>query len=284
MPDFDPQQHIETQRTDWNRVAPAWEKWDAWLDAGLAPCNHHLVDRARIEPGHHVLDLGSGTGYPAISAAQRVGKAGSVIGLDLAESMLDVARRKAAALNLSHVTFQTADVTTLPFDAARFDAVTSRFCLMFLPHLDSTLREIHRVLKPGGCVAAAVWAAPEKNPYLTLPMGIMKEYCEMPPPDPAIPGIFHLAKPGNLLDRMRAAGFTDLIEEEFPVEGRLFATGREYVDCLKEMAAPLQALFARLPEEKRGEAEEKMAQTAESYRDGKEIRIPGVALIVTGTR
>lgn len=283
MANFDPKQFVETQRKDWNRVSSAWEKWDAWLDAGFESCNRHLLDRARLASGQQVLDLGSGTGYPAIPAAQRVGAGGHVTGVDLAEEMLEVARRKAAKLGLKQVTFRQCDVTALPFDSGRFDAVTSRFCLMFLPHLEKTLQEIHRVLKPGGRVSAAVWAAREKNPYITIPMGVFKEYFSMPPVDPTVPNVFFLEKPGDLLGRMKAAGFTELREEEVPIEG-VFASGREYLDCLKEMAAPLQGLFEKIPKEKRAEAEEKMVQGAERFRRGSEVRIPGVALAVSGIK
>jgi ubiquinone/menaquinone biosynthesis C-methylase UbiE len=283
MSEFDPIQFVDTQRRDWNRVAPAWEKWDAALDASLSVCNHKLVDKARIAQGHRVLDLGSGTGFPALLAAQRVGHQGNVIGLDLAEEMLQVARRKAKTLGLPHVTFQNCDVASIPFDDTRFDAVTSRFCLMFLPHLDKTLREIFRVLKPGGNVAAAVWAAPEKNPYLALPMGILKEFCEIPIPDPAAPGIFRLAKPGDLADRMRSAGFSEVLEEEVAIEG-VFASGEEYLACLKEMAAPLQAVFAKIPQDQCKEADARLHAAAESFRKGDTVRIPGIALVVSGKK
>jgi len=100
MANFDPKQFVETQRQDWNRVSSAWEKWDAWLDISMGSCNRRLVERARLAPGHRVLDLGCGTGYPAIPAALRVGNTGHVTGVDLAEEMIEVAHRKAAALGL----------------------------------------------------------------------------------------------------------------------------------------------------------------------------------------
>ena len=91
-----PEQIIEGQRQDWNRVAGGWEKWDRFFDEQMAFLNHRLVADARLRSGMCVLDLGSGTGYPALLGAQTVGTSGSVIGLDLAEQMLTVARRKAA--------------------------------------------------------------------------------------------------------------------------------------------------------------------------------------------
>ena len=96
MSQTDPQQVIETQRQDWSRVAPAWEKWDGHLDRNMAFINHRLVGDARLRDGQRVLDVGCGTGYPALLAAHAVGPQGHVVGLDLAEAMLTVARRKAA--------------------------------------------------------------------------------------------------------------------------------------------------------------------------------------------
>ena len=153
-----PVQIIEGQRQDWNRVAGGWEKWDRFFDEQMAFFNHRLVADARLRAGMRVLDLGSGTGYPALLAAQTVGPSGSVIGLDLAEQMLAVARRKATALGLTNVTFRAGDVTALPYEANSFDAVTSRFCLMFLPDIPKAAAEIARVLRPGSWVAAAVWS------------------------------------------------------------------------------------------------------------------------------
>ncbi|MER3422694.1 MAG: hypothetical protein C4293_05170, partial [Nitrospiraceae bacterium] len=145
MPHIDPHQLVETQRQDWNRVAPAWEKWDQVLDHNLAFVNYRLVGDARLRPGQRVLDLGS----PAILAAYAVGPRGSVVGLDLADSMLDAARRKAQRLGLTNITFRTSDISSLPFDAGSFNAVISRFCLMFLPDVPKAVGEIARVLQPG---------------------------------------------------------------------------------------------------------------------------------------
>lgn len=280
---LDPKQFVETQRQDWNRVSSAWEKWDAWLDISMGSCNRRLVERARLTPGQRVLDLGSGTGYPAIPAALRVGSSGHVTGVDLAEEMLEVARRKADTLGLKNVVFQACDVASLPFEDAGFDSVISRFCLMFLPHLDQALHEIRRVLKPGGTVAAAVWAVREKNPFLSLPMGVLKDFIEMPPMDPTVPGIFYLAQPGDLMGRMKAAGFSNIVEEEMPVEG-IYTSGLEYLECLQEIAAPLQTLFAKVPPEKRPAVEEGIVTAAEKYRRDGKVRIPGVALAVSGIR
>lgn len=268
-----PEQIIEGQRQDWNRVAGGWEKWDRFFDEQMAYLNHRLVADARLRSGLRVLDLGSGTGYPALLGAQTVGMSGSVIGIDLAEQMLAAARRKAAGLNLFNVTFQTGDVTSLPFDAASFDAITSRFCLMFLPEIPTAMTEISRILKPGGWLSAAVWSAPEKNAYLTTPLAVIKQFIEIPPPDPTAPGIFRLAKPGELARMLKGTGFVNVAEEEYLAEVR-FPSGEDYYESLMDIAAPIQNLFAKLSEQQKSEARQRIVGSIGQFRSANGIALP----------
>jgi len=267
------QQLIEGQRQDWNRVAGGWEKWDRFFDEQMAFLNHRLVADARLRFGMRVLDLGSGTGYPALLGAQTVGPSGGVIGLDLAEQMLAVARRKATALGLANVTFRTGNVTTLPFEANSFDAVTSRFCLMFLPEIPKAAAEIARVLKPGSWVAAAVWSVPEKNPSIGLSMEAIKSVIELPPPDPTAPGIFRLAKPGDLAGLFQQAGLVDVIEQEFLAEWS-YVSVDEYYTSLMEIAAPIQNLMTALSAPQIQEVRRLITQAATQYQRGNRITFP----------
>jgi enediyne biosynthesis protein CalE5 len=283
MPQPTPQQVIESQRTDWNRVASGWEKWDQFFDDNMAFLNHRLVSDAHVRRGMRVLDLGSGTGYPALLTAQTVGSAGSVTGLDLAESMVTVAQRKAARLGLNNVTFRTGDVTTLPFEASSFDAVISRFCLMFLPEIPQAVAEIGRVLKSGGYVAAAVWSGPDKNPYLRIPMDVIKQFVELPTPDPTAPGIFHLAKPGELAGMLQQGGLHDLAEQELFGEVQ-FSSSQEYLASLMDIAAPIQNLWAKLSASQQRDAEQRIIQMVESHRRGGIVALPIAVRMVSGRK
>jgi ubiquinone/menaquinone biosynthesis C-methylase UbiE len=277
------QQLIEGQRQDWNRVAGGWEKWDRFFDEQLACVNHRLVADARLRAGMQMLDLGSGTGYPAILGAQTVGPTGQVIGMDLAEQMLAAARRKATALGLANMTFQTGDVTSLPFEAHAFDAVTSRFCLMFLPEIPKAAAEIARVLKPGGWVAAAVWSAPEKNPSIGLSMVAIKQVVELPPPDPTAPGIFRLAKPDDLAGMLQQAGLIDVTDQEFLAEWS-YASADEYYTSLMDIAAPIQNLMARLSPAQTQEVRRLITQAVTQYQKGHRIVFPLAVRIVAARK
>jgi ubiquinone/menaquinone biosynthesis C-methylase UbiE len=283
MPKPDSAKILEGQRQDWNRVAGGWERWDRFFDEQMACLNHRLVADARLRSGLRVLDLGSGTGYPALLAAQTVGEHGSVVGLDLAERMLDVARRKATSLGLTNVAFRAGDVTTLPFQAGSFDAVTSRFCLMFLPDIPQAAAEIARVLRSGSWLAAAVWSAPERNPYIRIPMDVIKQFIDLPPPDPTAPGIFRLAKPGELAGVLLQAGFSDIGEEEFVADVR-FASGEEYYDSLMDIAAPIQNLFAKLTDQQKAEARSRIVQAAGAYKWSGMVALPIAVRFVSARR
>lgn len=278
-----PEQVIDSQRQDWNRVAGGWEKWDRFFDEQMAFLNHRLVGDARLRSGLRVLDLGSGTGYPAILAAQTVGVDGSVVGVDLAEHMLTIAERKAKRSGLHNVMFRVGDVATLPFEPASFDAVTSRFCLMFLPEIPKAAAEIARVLKPGSWVAAAVWSAPEKNPSISLSTAAVKQVIDLPPTDPMAPGIFRLAQPGDFAGMLERAGLTDITDQEFLGEWSYSSTD-EYYTSLMEIAAPIQNLMATLSEAQRLEVKRLIITAASQFQRGARITFPIAARMVAGRK
>jgi ubiquinone/menaquinone biosynthesis C-methylase UbiE len=277
------EQVIEGQRQDWNRVAAGWEKWDHFFDEQMAFLNHRLVADARLHAGMKVLDLGSGTGYPALLGAQTVGSSGSVIGMDLAQDMLAVAERKAKRLGLNNVSFRTGDVTNLPFEANSFDAITSRFCLMFLSEIPKAATEIARVLKPGTWVAAAVWSAPEKNPSIGLAMATIKQVVQLPPPDPTAPGVFRLAKPGELAGIFQQAGLSDVTDHEFLGEWSYTSTD-EYYTSLMEIAAPVQNLMAKLTTPQQHDVKQRIVQAVSNFRRGQRITFPMAVRMVAARK
>ena len=144
---------------------------------------------------------------------------------------------------------------------------------MFLPEIPKAVAEIARILKPDTWMAAAVWSAPEKNPYLKIPIDIIKQFIELPPPDPEAPGIFRLAKPGELAAMLQQAGFVDISEQEFLGDVR-FAEAGEYFSSLMDIAAPIQNLWAKLSPTQQIEARQRIMDTAGQYRKGSGIALP----------
>lgn len=130
-----------------------------FVPALFAPWSGPMIDAVGVQPGHRALDVGCGTGVLARALAQAVGADGSVTGVDVNEGMLAVARRSAP-----NITWRRGAAETLPFDDDAFDVVTSQFALMFFDDRAQGLREMHRVLRPGGRLAVAVWGALDDTP------------------------------------------------------------------------------------------------------------------------
>ena len=120
----------ERERNNWRSDAEGWRRRDELLRKGAASVTKRMLELSGISPGSRLLDIASGTGEPAISAAQIVGESGRVIGTDLAEEMLAVAREKILQTGLGNIEFHCIDAETLDFAAGSFDAATIRWGLM----------------------------------------------------------------------------------------------------------------------------------------------------------
>jgi ubiquinone/menaquinone biosynthesis C-methylase UbiE len=138
---------------------PALGFWDR--------CGRRTVELLGLEPGMRVLDVCCGTGASALPAAKAVGNGGRVIGVDLAENLLELARQKAKALQLENIEFLKADMTELPFEHESFDAVIIVFGIFFVPDMEGQVRKLWRLVRPGGKLAVTTWGSRFFEPAYT---------------------------------------------------------------------------------------------------------------------
>ena len=148
-----------------DRIAGVYDLMNTAMTAGL----HHrwrerAADRAELELGDRALDVCCGTGDLALALAPRVGAQGRVVGCDFSEPMLELARGKAAERGVSQISFEWADALELPYEDAGFDAVTVGFGVRNLADLDTGLREMARVLRPGGRLVILEITQPQRPP------------------------------------------------------------------------------------------------------------------------
>lgn len=187
----------------YNAVNLSFDKFTRRLSTPLA---QRMAALAGLRAGEAVLDVGSGTGVAALAAGRAVGPTGSVIGLDLSEGMLAVARANAKAEGLDgHVRFVQGDAEQPDLPDARFDVVLSLFALLHLPDPDKALAEMRRMLKPGGRLVIGLGSGPSAG---------------------SLPGLLHRAQ--------RAWG---LVNEALGRELRATA----FLDALVAQAAPAAA-------------------------------------------
>ena len=185
MSNIDPKQFKEAQRRSWDSVAVGWQKWWKTFEKDAQNLSNHLVELAKVNSSSKVLDIATGIGEPSITAAKKVGRGnGHVLATDISSQMLSIARQRAASLGLQDVIeFKEGDAETISLPDSAFDAVLCRWGLMFLPDLGEGLSNIYSSLVNGGYLAAAVWASPDKVPFLSVSMKtVVKETGKPMPP------------------------------------------------------------------------------------------------------
>ncbi|MCH7656624.1 MAG: methyltransferase domain-containing protein [Chloroflexi bacterium] len=281
---FDSRQYKERQLQEWNAVAAAWRKWWEVIEAGAQHVSDRLVELAEVQPGQRVLDVATGIGEPAVSAARRVGPSGHVTATDHSPQMLEIARERAAALGLQNIEFKEMDAERLEVPEGSFDAALCRWGLMFLPDLPAALDRIGRSLSPGGRMAAAVWSVPPKTPLVSLAMGVIQKMFQPPPPPAGAPGPFALADTSILEKGLADAGFTDIRIERMMVTIE-FPSAEGYTDFIRDIAPPVRAMLATQPEGKQAEAWRAIADAAAQFAgaDGV-VRLPSETILVAARR
>lgn len=211
-PAFDPARFKEQERSGFNFVADRYE--EATLNFG--PAITRMLDLAAVQPGDRVLDVATGPGMVARVAGRAVGATGQVVGVDIAEQSLEVARRKAAEEGLGQVTFEVQDAENLSLPDASFDKVFCSMGLMHFPAPEKALAEMHRVLKPGGKLVAAVWGEAEKSPFIQVALTTLARV--FPPPKVERPSMFRFGQPAILEKLVLYAGFSQAQAEEVVTE------------------------------------------------------------------
>ncbi len=129
---------------------------------------HRTIERLQLRPGEHVLDVGCGSGASAIPAAERVAPHGRVVGVDLANEMLQLAREKATARGFSHAEFHNGDMEKMDQPDESFDAVVSVFSIFFVADMAAQIRRLWRLVKPGGRLAITTWGPRFCEPLSTI--------------------------------------------------------------------------------------------------------------------
>jgi enediyne biosynthesis protein CalE5 len=154
--EFDPDKFKANQRQSWNSVANGWQKWWITFENGAQQVSDRLIDLAGIRPGHRVLDIATGIGEPATSAAKIVCKDEHVTATEISTDMLAVAEKRARSLGLHDIMdFKQSDAENLELGTNQeFDAILCRWGLMFLSNRDKPLSNIMRLLISRGMLAA----------------------------------------------------------------------------------------------------------------------------------
>jgi ubiquinone/menaquinone biosynthesis C-methylase UbiE len=268
----------------WGASAPFWEKHSEIVRQMFAPITQALIEDAQIGSRHTVLDIAMGPGEPALSVAALVGCEGKIFGIDPVPEMVAAARRAAERLGLKNAQFDVALADHLPFPDDTFDAVISRFGVMFFPSPVDAVREMLRVLKPGRKLALAVWHFAERNPFHYTLSRVIDRYVESPPLAPDAPDAFRFARPGKLAEVLVEAGVRAVSERllEFSIEAPLSIEDFWTLRC--EMSEKLREKIAMLSREQLSEAKRQALEAFREYSTDGGMSFPAEILMVSGAK
>lgn len=192
----------------WDRIASIYIRE---VDQRFAPVIDHILARARLQPGQHVLDLGTGTGTVAVRAAPLVAPGGRVIAVDPSSEMLELARGRAARAGYMEIMFAEGRAEAIPAADDACDIVVASLSMMYVIDRAAAAHEIARVLRPGGRFVAAVWAGAEENDLVLLQQTAGR-FAPTPPVAGVGPGA--LDDPHPMIAQLAAAGIAAHTERE----------------------------------------------------------------------
>ena len=267
----------------WNGpTGQRWTRLQKPIEDNLRPFTEAVLQRLAPEPGERFVDVGCGAGETTLALADRVQGHGFVLGVDVSRPLLQRATARAATTPEYPVRFVEADAAVHAFERGSYDALFSRFGVMFFADPAAAFANMRRALKPGGRIAFCCWRDRRENPWVTLPVAAARKHlAELPPPPgPDEPGPFSFADSARIQRVLTSAGFTRVACEKFDPLLAYGADPKEAADYLTQMG-PIGSVLQEHPEALRAAVAETLAVTLEAKREPAGIRLPAAVWIVT---
>jgi ubiquinone/menaquinone biosynthesis C-methylase UbiE len=262
----------ERVRNDWDSQADKWFEERESLFEASRPIHDWLVAHLDPRDGQRIIEIAAGPGDTGFLIAPMLG-AGRLLSTDLSPQMLANARRRASELGITNVDFKLLDAQAMDLPDASFDGAVCRWGFMLMPDPAAALRETKRILVPGGRLAFAVFTAPEKNPFASVPAKILIEMGHMSPPSAGWkPGILALADRARLESLVHDAGFRDLAVESVAMTW-MFADTDDYWRFLIDLTA-LGPLVRSLSDEGRNRFRQTLDDRLRAFEQNGRIELP----------
>jgi SAM-dependent methyltransferase len=262
-------------RARWAASAKGWEAHAEQVRRDTMPVAQWMVEAIGPQPGDTLLELAAGPGDTGFLAAELIRPGGTLISSDVAPEMLSVAQRRARELGLGNVRFKQIDADrSIDIGAASIDGVLCRWGYMLLADPNNALRETRRVLKPGGRVALAAWAAPQDNPWSSI-IGreiVARGLAEAVAPDE--PGQFAWAQEGVIADQLDQVGFVEYDVDAVAFTER-YTSFEDYWTTQVDMSGRLREALARADADVIEELRASVRAHVEPYTtDGGSLELP----------
>lgn len=267
----------------WGETASYWTKHRDTIRTMFEPLTRALIEDARIVEGQTILDVAGGAGEPSLTIAEVVGPQGSVVCTDPIAEMIAAAEIDARQRGLENVQFRQCPGDALPFADGSFDAVVCRLGAMFFPDPLAALREMLRVVKPGGRVALAVWGKSEVNPFCYIITNVVSRHVETPPGDPDAPNAFRFAEPGKLARILEDAGAIDVSDRVFEFDVAAPLSAADFWKLRSETSDTLRSKLRNLPNDEQAEIGAEVEDAIREFFPEGHMKFPTQMILVAGT-
>jgi SAM-dependent methyltransferase len=251
-------------------AAEAWAEVSVPLDLQLSPLGLRAMAALEVAQGETILDVGCGAGQTLLQLAERVGPGGRVIGVDIAPSLVELARRRAA--DFEHVRLLTDDAETFDLPSGSLDAVFSRFGVMAFANPVAAFSNLRRMLRPKGRLAFVCWRALPENEldYLSLRAAGLQDQADLTP--------FRFEDPEVIRGTLSAAGFNGIGVE--PHDQKVSSGDVDVMLSVLLRVGPLGRILREQPE-LREAAEPRVRDALAAVADGSGVWLNAATWIVT---
>ncbi len=268
----------------WQISARYWDKYRELIAQMFAPLTAGLVEEARIGISQKVLDIGGGSGEPALTISCIVGPTGSVMYTDPIAGMAEIAHAEAGRRGLTNIHFRQCSADDLPFADRTFDVAVGRLSAMFFVDPVAAVREALRVILEDGYVSFVVWGPKEVNPFFSTVTEVIDRFVESPLEDPNAPDAFRFAVPGKLAGILANAGAKNVIERQLNFEIKAAISFEQFSQLRTEMSETLRTKMAGLAPAELRIIKQAVANAARRYFESGIMSFPAEALIVSGRK
>jgi SAM-dependent methyltransferase len=270
-------------------MAKAWEgEADHWVraadryDAAVAAVWQTFLDQGHVTATDRVLDVGCGTGRSSRDAGL-LASAGSVLGVDINQRMLDEAAARTAREGPPNVRYEWADAQVHRFDVAAFDVVISRYGVMFFADRLAAFTNLAAALRPGGRLAVLVWQSLDRNPWLVAVRAALAVGRDLPAPPPGAPGPYGLADTDAATAMLAEAGYRSIKFDPIDVPMRLGDDAEDAWEYLRGMGL-YRGLTEGLGETEKADAMANVKQLISDHTTSDGVIVDSASWSITAVR